>query len=403
MSSVAIADAAAAALAGLAAPDFSGHSLLNLAATVETAVAGAAPYPLLADARLREPLLAAPHLVLWLIDGLGVEPLQQLVPGGALAGALRGELQTVYPSSTAPVLTLLATARSPAAHAVPEWFVWFDELGGVYSTLPLLARPAGGSLPAVSDAAGLYPQPSLAMRARRPCHAVLPAALADTTYSRYAHAGARRLPFGDDDGFVAAVCAAVDDSPRGSYVFAYSDAFDATAHEFGVGSDRAAAVARRLDLAFERLSAQLARRGALLAVTADHGFIDVPPVHRFRLEALPEIAACLQRPLCGGPRAPIVHVREDRRDEFPARVEAALGAHFAAVPSAALLAAGWLGPETPHPRLPPRLGTHVLLPKSDAFLIDVLPGERPPKLVGMHGGLSSAERRVPLVFGGAAP
>ena len=383
-------------------PRFDGASLLNLAATIDAAVGGAPAYPMLAEARLREPLLDARHLVLWLIDGLGVEPLRALAPDGALAAALDAELEAVFPSSTAPTITMLATARSPAAHAVPEWFVWFDELGAVYRSLPLDARDAAGGRPPLTDVSALYPQPSLASRAGRPCFAVLPATIAGSTYSRYAHAGARRLPYADRAGFMAALAAAVDGSPDGCYVFAYTDAFDATAHEFGVGSAPAHAVARRLDGWFEQASAVMARRGAMLAVTADHGFIDVPAPRRFRLDDFPEVAACLQRPLCGGPRTPFAYVRAEARDGFAGVVERSLGAHFAAVPSDVLLAEGWFGPDDPDPRLRRRIGTHVLLPHGDAWLTDLLPGEKPPTLVGMHGGLSSAERRVPLILAGAA-
>lgn len=388
-------------VAGLDAPRFDGANLLNLAATLAAALGHAPGYGLLAEARLREPLLAARHLVNWLIDGLGVEPLQALAPRSALAAAIRGELETVFPSSTAPALTTLATGRSPAAHLAPEWFVWFDELGAIYRSLPLDARQPASGKPPVRDGAALYPQPSLSLGAGRPCFAVLPAAIADSAYTRYAHAGARRLPYADAEGFFGAIEAAIDGSPSGCYVFAYVDAFDQAAHEFGVASEQARAVVQRLDHWFERLSQATAARGALLAVTADHGFIDVPADRRFRLDACADVADCLDRPLCGGPRAPFAYVKAFRHREFPAVVASALGAHFVAVPSGALAAAGWFGPEPPQPRLAARLGTHTLLPTGDAYLVDVLPGEKTSAPIGMHGGLSSAERRVPLILAGA--
>lgn len=394
---------AARPVAGFDAPRFDGASLLNLAATVAAALGHAPAHALLAAAHLREPLLAARHLVLWLIDGLGVEPLLALAPRSALAAAIRGELDTVFPSSTAPTLSMLATGRSPAAHLVPEWFVWFDELGAVYRSLPLDARQPASGKPPVRDAAPLYPLPSLSIDAARPCFAVLPAAIVDTAYTRYAHAGARRLPFADAYGFVAAIEAAIDASPGGCYVYAYVDAFDQTAHEFGVASEQASAVVHRLDRCFERLARSMAARGTLLAVTADHGFIDVPADRRFRLEAFADVADCLDRPLCGGPRTPFAYVKASRQRDFPRVVESALGAHFVAVPSGELAAAGWFGPDPPQPRLAARIGTHVLLPTGDASLIDSVPGERALAPIGMHGGLSSAERRVPVILAGAGP
>jgi len=393
-------------IAGLMPPRYDGSSLLNLAATLATMHGTAPAYPLLSDAALREPLLQSRRLVLWLIDGLGVEPLQQLAPRSALASAIAGELEAIFPSSTAPTLTMLATGRSPAVHAAPEWFLWLEELGAIYRALPLDARDAAGARPPIADAASVYPLPALTAASRRRSFAVLPEAICESTYSRYAYAGATLLGFRDAASFVEAVIGAVDAGGDSSYVFAYVDAFDATAHEFGVASRQALAMVRTLDVVFEQLAAALAARGALLAVTADHGFLDVPPERRFRLDDFGDIAACLERPLTGGPRAPLLHVRPQHRDDFPALVHRAFGDHFVAVPSGEIAAAGWFGPEpleAQDARLRSRLGSHVLLPRSDAYFIDVLPGERTPTLIGMHGGRARAETRVPLIFAGRAP
>lgn len=388
-------------IAGFAPPKFGGASLLNLAATVDAALGNVSPHALLAEARIREQILGARHLVLWLIDGLGVEPLRALAPRSALAAAMRGEAESVFPSSTAPTLTMLATGRAPAAHAIPEWFLWFDELGAIYRSLPLDPRERALARPPLEDASALYPQPSLMTRANRPCFAVLPAPIAHSPYSRYAHAGGERLPFADEESFVAAITDAIDASRGGCYVYAYVDAFDQTAHIRGVASTQAEAVVQTLDRWFEHLAALLAARGALLVVTADHGFIDVPAPLRFRLDAFGAVADCLERPLCGGPRTPFAYVKAERQDDFAAIVERSLGEHFAAVPSRDLVAAGWFGPGAPEGRLQARIGTHILLPKTGAYFFDHLPGEYPKPLIGIHGGLSSAECRVPLILAGA--
>jgi hypothetical protein len=378
-------------------PRFDGASLLNLAATVDAAYGNATPYALLADDRIRERLLGAARFVVWLIDGLGVEPLQKLAPDSALAGSMAGELTSVFPSSTAPALTALATARSPAVHAAPEWFIWFDELGGIYRSLPLDARAPHADLPAVDDAGRLYPATALSQRANRPAYTVMPAHLAQSTYSRYAHAGARILPAIDDETFVAQVLRALDADPGPCSVYAYEPRFDETAHRFGVASERTAAVVRRLDGLFARLADELARRDALLVVTADHGFIDVPAERRLQLEDFPRVRETLARPLCGGPRAPICYVAEPHRDRFADVVSREFAGLFVAVPSAELVADGWFGPGNPDARLASRLGTHMLLPRADVYLVDRVDGEEHARHVGMHGGSSPAEMRVPLI------
>lgn len=378
-------------------PRYDGANLLNLAATIDVALGNASPYPLLADLELRRRLLGARRFVLWLIDGLGVEPLQQLAPAGALARAMRGELHSVFPSSTAPALTTLATARAPIAHAAPEWFVWFDELGAIYRALPLDARWPVSGLPPITDAARVYPAPALASRADRAVYAVMPVHLAQSAYTRYAHRGARIVPAADEATFVAAVLQAVDAAREGCCVFAYEPRFDEAAHRYGVSSAQAAAVVARVDALFERLATELAARDALLIVTADHGFVDVPSERRLHLEHFPRVQRLLARPLCGGPRAPFCYVAGADEAAFAAAVREELGEHFAAVPSRALVEAGWFGPGAAEPRLLSRIGTFVLLPRADAYLVDRVPGEESHALIGMHGGVSPAELRVPVI------
>jgi len=69
-------------------------------------------------------------------------------------------------------------------------------------------------------------------------------------------------------------------------------------------------------------------------------------------------------------------------------------------PSAELVAQGWFGPGPSHPRLLERIGDYVLMMKGRYVVKDWLPQERRHVLIGVHGGVSEDEMRVPLVLCG---
>lgn len=380
------------------APRFDGTSLLNLAASIEMALGRAPRHALLAEARVHDRIVNASTLVVWLIDGLGVEPLQALVPRSALAEHMAGEAQALFPSSTAPTLTTLTTGLSVAEHGVPEWFLHFDELGEIYRALPLNPRDPASKAARLEDAGRVYDWRSAFADAARPVVTVQPARLATSAYSRRAHEGARALGYAGDESLVAAVLEAVDGPGRGGFIYVYEDRFDQVCHAKGVASPEAERMARRLAAVFARLAEALHARGATLLVTADHGFIDPLPGERLRLDDFPRVAACLARPLCGGPRLPLLHVRAGSERDFEEAAAEALGAHFACVPASALVERGWFGPGIAHPRLRARLGDYVLVPTGHAVLFDRLPAEPPWAEIGVHGGCTPAERRVPLIL-----
>ena len=67
-------------------------------------------------------------------------------------------------------------------------------------------------------------------------------------------------------------------------------------------------------------------------------------------------------------------------------------------PSEALLEQQLFGPGPAHPALAERVGDYVMVMKENYVIEDRLAGEQPFRHVGVHGGLSPAELRVPLVF-----
>ena len=86
------------------------------------------------------------HLVFVLADGLGMNLVERLPPNAFLRRHLAFEIGAVFPSSTAPALTSLATGLWPAAHAVPSWFTYLPSAGLSGVVLPFTERRSGRDL-----------------------------------------------------------------------------------------------------------------------------------------------------------------------------------------------------------------------------------------------------------------
>ena len=77
-----------------------------------------------------------------------------------------------------------------------------------------------------------------------------------------------------------------------------------------------------------------------------------------------------------------------------------LGQYTTLVSSAQLVADGWFGHGTPHPELLARIGDYTLQMRERYTMRDLVTGERNMDLYGMHGGVTAAEQKVPLLLAG---
>lgn len=372
-----------------------GRTIANLAAQIGArfgATPGTAALAPLASTGLVEAIARASHVVVLLLDGVGCAQLEGLSPAGSLARARICELDSTFPSSTAPAVTTFATGEAPGSHAVTGWHMWSQRHQSVVRPLPLDYWGQPGHI----DARELFGWIPLSARMRAAATVLQPAWIADSAFTRYAFSEARRLGYSTLDDVRRLVAESMQaPAPGGHHFYVYLPHFDINAHEYGWSSDQTNRTIAAYDALFSDLAADLARSGALLIATADHGFIDVPGEQILRLEAFPELACLLDGPLTGEPRVAFCRVRRGFEGLFADTADKLLGFAFDCHPSEALIEAGCFGPaQHCGPALRERVGSYTLVGKDRYCLTQTLNGEMPASFIGMHGGTHPDEVRV---------
>jgi predicted AlkP superfamily pyrophosphatase or phosphodiesterase len=381
--------------ADLTLPDYKGGGLVNLMSSIATALGAASPYAVL-DSLSPDELAAARHVVLLVIDGLGLDYL--LSHDGALRRHFRGELTSVFPSTTASAIPTFLTGLAPQQHGLTGWHMYFREIGAIAAPLPFRVRAGRHSLRSAGlSAQQLFGLTPLCDRLPLPCHVVSPNAIVHSDFNVALSGRARRHGYATLQEMTDILAGLLRrDSPR-SYVHAYWPQHDSLAHEYGIGSEAVAEAFESLDAAFARLLDEIQGSDCIVVVTADHGFIDTSPGDTIDLADHPGLRETLLLPLCGEPRLAYAYVRAGRETQFEDTVLSSLGEGVRLLKSEDALQQGWFGAGEPHPRLRERIGDYVLIPRGRTILRDWLEGEPRHVHIGVHGGMSASEMRVPLV------
>jgi hypothetical protein len=376
-------------------PDYAGGSIVNLMESIRRHYG----LPLSSHPPLRlldrPDLLDNDHIVLIVIDGLGHDYLVK--HARSFSSHLLGSITSVFPSATAPAITSFATGVAPAEHGVSGWQMHVRELGSVVEILPFSPRwgdvsfaAAGLRVESLLDAEPLADELPVSAVSITPLH------LKDTPYAQATAGTAARVGFQGLRDCTDRILEAVSVHER-RFVYAYWPELDAIAHVHGIESAAARAHLHDIERALQRLFRAAKGTKTTFVVTADHGFVDIDDGCVHRLEDHPALADCLSQPLCGESRAAFCHTRDGAGSDFLRHARMNLGEHFDVHRAADLLVDGWFGLGTPTRRFVERVGDFVLVGKARNVIRDALPNEGPWRLVGVHGGVSEAEMRVPLL------
>jgi hypothetical protein len=347
---------------------------------------------------LRELVGEAEHVVLVLIDGLGVDQLERCPPGGFLRSRVAERLRSVFLASTAPALTSLYTGEYPARHGVLSWWLRLPEHDLTATILPFVERFGETDLRELGVEAGeVLTSPALIGRMTRRPLAVLPEGLVGSVYSTYSCAGTEQAGYADIEAGFELVAERVAGAGEPGFTYLYLPQADGVAHEDGCDDEKVLRILACCDRALEKLARRAGGR-ARIVVTGDHGLRDVPDERIFFLEEGDPLSATLACPPSGEPVIPFFHVRAGREDEFAAGFRARWGGDFALLTRAQVGEMGLMGPGGLCSTTAARLGEFVAVPRRAASIRYRPEGAEVRVHRGEHGGLSPAEMTVPLIL-----
>jgi hypothetical protein len=359
----------------ISVPDYAGGSLVNLVAELEARLGGTPASPTL-HAHLAGRVPDAASYVLVVFDGLGDGQLAH--PAAAPLAHRRVEgLDAPFPATTTVSLASVASGLVPARHGLLGYQLWLPEVAKVVNTIKwttLWGDTVDIDTSPFLPAANLWER--LTAAGAEPI-TVQPAGFAGTALTKALYRGCRFEGVAAVDEWVDAVVHLA--ATPGRLILAYLPQVDYAAHTHGQDSAQYMEALSTVVLAWERMARRLPA-GTVAIGTADHGHIDFPENRRVRIP----LDAHEGRIFYGDGRAMLM------RGPNGAELAAAVGATW--VPLAA--AGPWWGPGPPHPAFADRAPDGVLLADDDTILLHRFSDTR---LVGNHGAMAPAERRIPLL------
>jgi hypothetical protein len=334
-------------------------------------------------------LAPASRACVLLVDGLGWDLLRGHRSAAPFLSGLTETgcwLTAGFPATTVTSLGSLGTARPPGQHGLLGYQVLAPETGQLLNGLrwdkaidpvrwqpgpTIFERAAAAGIAPIRVAAGAFRQSGLSVATMR---------------------GADYRAAETPGALVASTAAALA-AERRALALVYTGDLDATGHAWGCTSP-----AWRFQLAHaDRLAEQLAGAlpsGTVFYVTADHGMVDVPPGQRTDADVVPELRAGVA--LLGGEgRARHVYALPGAAGDVLAAWRSVLGDSAWVVSRDVAIDAGWFGPVDG--RSAARIGDVVAAARSRSAVVATQAEPRESALVGMHGSLTPAEQRVPLL------
>jgi hypothetical protein len=335
------------------------------------------------------------HIVFVLVDGLGMNVVDREDAAGFLRTNLQMELQSVFPSSTAPALTSIATGCWPAEHAVPGWWTYLPDAGITATILPFIERYSKTSARRRgADPSTAYPAEAVAPRMTRQRLRVMPQAIAESVYSAYSSGDAPVVAYQSLREAVDAIYEEVSQAGVPAYVYFYIPFVDATEHDRGPDHPEVKKVLRRVTDRLVELVDRVNGR-ARVVVTADHGVIEIPEECQTRLADEDPLLELLEIPPSCEPRVPAFHVKRGRHAEFEQLFRDRFGERFALLTSDEADNMRLFGPMSLSGETRRRLGDYIGMALGNYSL-----AYRPDTdtMIGFHGGCHPDEMRVPLII-----
>jgi hypothetical protein len=353
---------------------YDGSGLVNLVTELEHRMTRSTVSPRLTGSSLPIPTEIS-TTVFVLFDGLGSHQLDH-PRARDLASAQVRSVEAPFPTTTTVSLATIATGLPPSRHGLIAYQLWNPTVGKVINTIHMTTMWGERIDQRHED---FLPGPNLWQRMSTfgvETITIQPDSFDRTPLTRALYQGASFIPYSTTREAVERTVAAA--SSPGRFVFLYIPHVDFAAHVAGQRSDEYDTAMGEANGVWASLAEQLSP-DVLLIGTADHGHVDISEANKVRLSKDDQKGLILY----GDARAMFV-----RGDGAP--LAAGLPATW--VPYAGL--EGMWGPGPLHDAFAERRPDGIIFADDGYAIFHSRSNDR---LVGHHGGLTDAERLVPVL------
>lgn len=374
----------------LVAPRYGTASLADLVPAVHAHLRGERRTPLLAD-------LATDRVVVLVVDGLGSRQLARTPDVAPLLRRLPGDdVDAVFPTTTVASLASIGTGEPPSRHGLVGYAFALPDRDQPLNALGWRIGLRGGGFDARATVVPetLHPDPTALEAAAADGIAVTVVVdddLPDSGLTRAVLRGGNRVTASGLQTTLDTAVAAASTADGPALVYCHHPLVDWAGHSAGACSPEWCDAVSDVDAALTALRRHLPRDVTVL-VTADHGMLTIPDDEITELSDHPGLLDGV-RVLAGEPRVRHLALEEAADPTaVAARWRAALGERALVLDRATALPL--FGPD-PAPAARRHVGDLVVLARRGTLVherVDPHGGRLP----GMHGGLTRAERLVPL-------
>lgn len=360
-------------------PDYGGANIRGIV----PALLGPSPWSTSLPTWMPEVVREADQVVLFVLDGLGWDQLQDrrdVAP--TLSSLAGGRITTVAPTTTATALSSIATGLTPGEHGLIGYRIL---LGG--EVMNVLRWAVDGENRRRSNVPSDIQRFPAFLGESVPI--VSPAELGDSAFSEAHLRGGRPVGYRAPSSMCIDVAEQLAAGER--FVYAYYAGVDKIAHERGFGPYYDAELRAADRLVADMLDVLPA--GAALLVTADHGQVVVGGNIVTPTDQLLSHVSMQS----GEGRFRWLHAERGATNDLLGAATDEFGDTGWVLSREQLIEEGWFGPAV-SPQVAGRLGDVAVLARDDVSYFD--PEDSGPfELVCRHGSMTSAEVYVPLLAG----
>ena len=334
------------------------------------------------------------NVVLLILDGMGENVLQKLLPNGFLEQNKKDTITSIFPPTTAAALSVYFSGKAPIENGWIAFTQYFKEFGRNLDMLSgrdsYTGETVKGKNTAMQDIVCYLPvyqqiekqQPQVKAYEIKPAHC---------------DARADVMLEADDMEQICKSIVTLCKSNEKKYVFAYLDDPDRTLHRKGTYSDEAKEFLEDAQLKIEAMCKQLEGTNTLLIICADHGH--TPIETRLSTLELKEFQDYYILPPSLEPRFLTFWIKKGKEEEFRQKFENRFANEFLVYSKQEFLNMHLLGEGEQHPKIDDFIGDFVAL-ATDSTMIKIETEISKEKYVKLsnHCGITKDEMEVPLII-----